>query len=124
MAQWIIIKNENMVKTPMHLLGHCIVGSLVTDFLEQVMTHLYLLTVFKDFANPILENIGFFRLDWYKVKTLLKANWLSKDCFGFTRVMLYLVVLFLEEYSLADIRNNTKESRLLLLLRYYIPSLQ
>ena len=82
------MKPKNMIK------NQCTFSAMV------VMLHHHLWTAFKNFANPILEDIASFWLDWCKVKTLPKANWSDDDCFGFTCVMLYLVVLFLEEHSL------------------------
>ena len=69
---------NKFIETVMHLLD------------KKVMTHHGLWTKFIDFVNPMLGDIASFRLDWCKVKTLPKANWLGEDCFGFTRLLYYL----------------------------------
>ena len=100
---------KKMIETPMHQLGHGGVGTMINDFIQPVMTQHKLWTKFKDFVNPILTDIASFRLDWCKVKTLPKKNWLGEDCFGFARLMLYLVTLFLESHSLPEACNTTTE---------------
>ena len=59
-------------------------------------------TKFIDFANPVLEGVISFQLDWWKVKLLPKANWLGEDCLGFARLMMYVFSQFLDEYDLVD----------------------
>ena len=46
-------------------------------------------------------------------------NWLGEDYFGFAHVMLYLVVLFLEEHSLVDVRDNTTENQVVALIEVF-----
>ena len=90
----------------MHLLGHGIVGTLIEE-IKKVMTHHGLWTTFIEFVNPMLEDIASFRLDWCKVKTLPKANWLGEDCFGFARLMYYLFIQFTKKYDIATHRVDT-----------------
>ena len=99
-------KPVKFIKTDMHLLGHGIVGSLV-ELLEKVFTDHKLWTKFVDFANEIIVDVASFCLDWCKVKLLLKANWLGEDCFGFGRLLLYVVTQFLSKYDLEEIREDT-----------------
>ena len=101
-------KSVKFIETGMHLLGHGIVGSLV-ELLEKVFTDHKLWTKFVDFANEIIVDVASFCLDWCKVKLLPKANWLGEDCFGFGRLLLYVVTQFLSKYDLEEREDTTKE---------------
>ena len=94
----------------MHLLGHGIIGSLV-ELLEKVFTDHKLWSKFVEFANKIIVDVASFSLDWCKVKLLPKANWLGEDCFGFGRLMLYIVNQFLSKHDLTKLPFNTNEEQ-------------
>ena len=97
---------DMFIETAMHLLGHGIVGTLIEE-IKKVMTHHGLWTTFIEFVNPMLGDIASFRLDWCKVKTLPKANWLGEDCFGFARLLYYLFRQFTSQYDLVTHRDDT-----------------
>ena len=94
------------VDTAMHLIGHGIIGTLL-ELMESVLTEHKLWTAFQNFANPILSEIADMRLDWCKIKTLPNTNWLAEDCFGFGRIVAYIIGLFLESHNLEDHRLET-----------------
>ena len=103
-------RSEKFIETGMHLLGHGIIGSLV-ELLEKVFTDHKLWSKFVEFANKILVDVASFSLDWCKVKLLPKANWLGEDCFGFGRLMLYIVNQFLSKHDLTKLPFNTTEEQ-------------
>ena len=94
----------------MHQLGHGIVGSIIEEK-ERLLKEHGLWQKFLDYINPIISDVSSFRLDWCKLKTLPKKNWLGEDCFGFARLFLYVFSQFLLEYDLCDYRDNTTEEQ-------------
>ena len=87
------------VETIMHKIGHGVLPS-VLELTEAVFSEHKLWTSFEKFANPILKDIASFRLDWCKVKSVPRANWLNEDDFGYGRLMLFLYGQFLSTHVL------------------------
>ena len=47
-------------------------------------------TKFYEYANPIIEDIGSFKLDYCKPKALHKAAWVGENSMAFMGLMSYL----------------------------------
>ena len=93
------------VEASMHLLAHGIVASII-DLTEAVFSEHNLWSSFTDFAKPYLDDIATFRLDWCRVKSLPKANWLAEDEFGFCRIMLFLYGNFIQQKNIDSSSRN------------------
>ena len=84
---------------PMHGLGHGIIPDLMA-MIHQIFTKYGMMTKFYDYANPILDDIAFFRLDYCKTKVLPKKAWVAENSFAFGRLMSYLYGSFFLNYEL------------------------
>ena len=81
----------------MHLIGHGIVASML-DLLNSVLKEQKLWTKYIDFCNAIIADIP--NVDWCKVKSLPKGNWLGENLFGYQRISLYLFGEFIHTTDL------------------------
>ena len=93
---------------PMHALAHGIVPD-VMDIVHSILIHYKKYTAFINFANPILEEITSFRLDYCKIKSLPKAVWVGENSMAYMRLLSYLYGMFLSNNSLSS--TETDETR-------------
>lgn len=94
------------IETAMHLLGHGILGSIL-ELTEAVLTQHKLWTNFCKFVNVIIRNMTNFKLDWCHLKSLSKASWLTEDCFGYGRVMLFIYGQYFLQKKILQTTNDT-----------------
>ena len=73
----------------MHGMAHGIIPD-VMEMTHQIFDKYCNRKSFYDYANPIMEDIVGFWLDYCKLKLLPKAAQVGENVFGFSRVMLYL----------------------------------
>jgi len=92
----------------MHALAHGIVPD-VMDIVHSILIHYKKYTAFINFANPILEEITSFRLDYCKIKSLPKAAWVGENSMAYMRLLSYLYGMFLSNNSLSS--TETDETR-------------
>ena len=97
---------KKWIEAIMHLAAHGIIGSVV-ELMNSILKEHNLGTKFENFANPRLRELEGLSLDWCRVKTLPKKNWLAEDEFGFGRVMLYLYGQFFIEENLDTSQEST-----------------
>ena len=93
---------------PMHALAHGIVPD-VMDIVHSILIHYKKYTAFINFANPILEEITSFRLDYCKIKSLPKAAWVGENSMAYMRLLSYLYGMYLSNNSLSS--TETDETR-------------
>ena len=91
---------------PMHGVAHGIIPDVMV-ILHTILSHHKKLTAFIDFANPILHDVASFGLDYCKVKSLPKANWVAENSMAFMRLFSYLYGMFLSNNQLCTKENET-----------------
>ena len=79
---------------PMHGIGHGMIPD-VLDIVMMVFAKYKKKQKFYNFANPIINEVGYLRLSFCKVKALPKAAWVAENSMGFMRLMPYLIGTFL-----------------------------
>ena len=84
---------------PMHGMAHGIIPD-VMEMTHQIFAKYGKRKSFYDYANPILEDIAGFRLDYCKLKLLPKAAWVGENVMGFARLMCYLYGSYLRNNPL------------------------
>jgi hypothetical protein len=98
---WNFFEVEIYVETIMHLIGHGVIPSCL-ELTETVFKEQGIWSSFERFANPFLDDIASFNLDWCHVKRVPRSNWLAEDGFGFGRVMIFLYGHFLLHENVAQ----------------------
>ena len=84
---------------PMHGLAHGIIPDCM-EITHTIFAKYKKRQSFFDYANPILEDVASFRLDYCKLKTLPKAAWVGENVMGYARLMCYLYGSYLENNQL------------------------
>ena len=74
---------------PLHGLCHGMIPD-VMSIIHQVFKKYKKMQSFVDYANPILETLSSFGLDFMKVKSLPKAAWIGENCLAYSRLMTFL----------------------------------
>jgi len=85
----------------MHGLAHGMIPD-VMEIVHSVFKKYGKLTAFIKFANPTLNDVAHFQLDYCKLKILPKAAWVGENSMGFMRLMSYLYGMFLLNHPLGQ----------------------
>ena len=83
----------------MHGLTHGIIPDVMV-VLHTILLHHKKLTTFNDFANPIMDDVASFGLDYCKLKSLPNANWVAENSMAFMRLFSYLYGMFVSNNPL------------------------
>jgi len=95
-----LFERNRLPDLPMHGLAHGIIPDTM-DIVHVVLGHHKKYAAFMNFANETLDDIGTFRLDYCKAKSLPKSAWVAENSMAYMRVFPYLVGMFLSNYPLA-----------------------
>ena len=85
----------------MHLIFQGVVAD-VMDIIDSFMREHSLSATFDKHVNKYLTELAFLRLDWCKIKTLPKAQWIAEDLLGFARIMPFVYSQFFLHLPMPD----------------------
>ena len=87
---------------------HCLFHGITPDLMEanhEILKSYKKMSEFITFANPILEKVASFRLNWCKTKHLPKAAWVAENSMAYGRLMSYLYGMYLKTKPLGRSSN-------------------
>ena len=81
------------IETPMHLIFHGVLADVV-EVIDEFLAEHKLQKGFHDRVNGILLDVIALRLEWCKMKTLPKKQWLAENELGYACLMTFLYAQF------------------------------
>ena len=100
---------SSYVDCGMHLVFHGVLAYTV-EVMERFITDHKLSNQFLDLVNDYLDDIEGHRLEWCKVKTFPKKQWLGENELGLARLLPFVYGMFFENISLPDNTNTSEQS--------------
>ena len=77
------------IETPLHLIFHGILDDVVKA-MHTFLTEHGMLSSFENLVNRDLSDIAALRLEWCKVKTLPKKQWLGENELAYARIVTFM----------------------------------
>ena len=104
------LKMHSYIDCAMHLIFHGILAYCVERIEEFMKTHC-VTPEFEKLVNVYMTDIQSHRLEWCKLKTFPKTQWIAENEIGLARILPFVYGLFFRMIQLPDRCNTSNESQ-------------